>query len=101
MYHHFFIKINTHFILFLFDFDLFYETMTWSEKGMCKEWFPYLAIQRYLWLFGITNASRYTYVLVYFWTENSFVPTCKPLYIFGLVYLGACEILPVRWKPYT
>src|SRR5438445_13832193 len=26
---------------------------------------------------------------------------CKPLYIFGLVYLGDCEILSIRWKPYT
>ena len=54
MYHHFSIKINTCFILsFFFDFDLFYKTMTWSEKEMCKVSFPYLMVQRYTFIYII------------------------------------------------
>ena len=54
MYHHFLIKINTHFILpFFFDFDLFYETIIWSEKGMCKVLLPYLAVQRSTFIYII------------------------------------------------
>jgi len=54
MYHPFSIKINIHFILsFLFDFDLFYETMTWSEKGMCKVSLPYLTVQRSTFIYII------------------------------------------------
>jgi len=60
MYHHSFIKINIHLILSLFDFDLFCETITWSEKGVCNGWvstlydplgsLPYLVVC----MFGIT-----------------------------------------------
>jgi len=74
------------------------------KRGYVRNWILLYVIPRGTCIclaspFG--DASRYTDVLVYFQIENSFVPLCKPPYIFSLVYLGACEFLPVGWKPYT